>query len=249
MRRRNALASPKEITKAFAAFRQEWMSWNPNRVQTALDMELPCPNKKCKQSFQAIDALHLKSLSLKCPHCERPCYAYGDIRWNSRHMVCTSCSREAPTSPVEFKQTIGMLVARQSAAAYGCMCKDCISHHFKSMTGKTLLFGWFSITSLLLTPVYVVSNLSNYLGARKIAPVPPGTRKPVMDSHVRDIVSHHHDGIMRTLSGNTPPEQVAHDIAGRSDLSPAQVMMGMEELIGMHVIVQYGERLPKPKSN
>ncbi|MCA9277872.1 MAG: hypothetical protein H6815_03700 [Phycisphaeraceae bacterium] len=237
------MASDKQLLQTYGAFRKEWLSWNPSRIDAALETELPCSNRKCKQLFKAIDGLYLDKLGMRCPHCDKAVHVYGDMRWNNRHMVCKSCSREAPTAFAEFKRTIGMLLVRQTGEIAGFMCKDCISHHFKSATGKTLLFGWFSITSLVLTPVFVISNIASYLGARKVKPVPPGAPRFTFNDAVMAHSLEHGEEIMRMLSNNTPPEQVAQHIAGKSNLTPAQVMTCTEKMIQAYVQDKHGERL------
>lgn len=75
---------------------------------------------------------------------------------------CQFCHAYAPTEEVEFNQTIGVIVARFRKKIEGRLCASCIEKNFWEMTGKTLLFGWFSVLSFITTPFYLVDNIVNY---------------------------------------------------------------------------------------
>lgn len=76
---------------------------------------------------------------------------------------CQACGALAPTRYVDFRQNVGMLVARRSKTVAGQLCKPCVHQHFWKMTGTTLAVGWLGRISAFMTPVYVVNNVIRYV--------------------------------------------------------------------------------------
>ena len=76
-------------------------------------------------------------------------------------MICQACGIEAPTKYIELHQNIGALVLRFHRSIKGNLCKTCIDSHFREYTLITLFLGWWGIISLFMTPVILVSNISN----------------------------------------------------------------------------------------
>jgi hypothetical protein len=79
-------------------------------------------------------------------------------------MYCEECGVKAETREVTFYQNIGALIVRFSSTAEGHMCKSCIHKHFWSMTGVSLLLGWWGVISFLLNPFLILNNVIHYLG-------------------------------------------------------------------------------------
>ncbi|MCR4330214.1 MAG: zinc ribbon domain-containing protein [Candidatus Roizmanbacteria bacterium] len=76
---------------------------------------------------------------------------------------CQLCGSLAPTKNVEFNQNIGMIFARRYSSVKGRFCKKCINREFKKKTLTTLFLGWWSATSLIIAPFYLISNLVRFI--------------------------------------------------------------------------------------
>lgn len=83
-------------------------------------------------------------------------------------MPCETCGVEGPTHHVKFEQNIGMFYARRSLTLDRDLCRPCIRRYFRSFTLTTLFLGWWGIISLLMTPFFLINNLREYWGARKL---------------------------------------------------------------------------------
>ena len=80
-------------------------------------------------------------------------------------VLCENCLRIAPTKHVAFHQNIGAVLMRFTKTVEGNFCKRCISRFFWSLTGTTLLLGWWGAISLIVTPFIIIGNLIGFLGA------------------------------------------------------------------------------------
>ncbi len=69
------------------------------------------------------------------------------------------------TSPVTFHRNIGMLVVRQTRSIQGNMCKTCVGKKFWDFTAKNILLGPWGLISLIVTPIYLVTNTVAYISA------------------------------------------------------------------------------------
>lgn len=78
---------------------------------------------------------------------------------------CQLCGIIRQTSRVSFARNIGMLVAHREKKITANMCKTCLKKNFWEYTGKNLLFGPWGMISLLLTPIYLVTNIVSYVSA------------------------------------------------------------------------------------
>lgn len=92
---------------------------------------------------------------------------------------CQSCGLPVETKYVEFYENIGMIFMRQHRAVKGKLCKPCIDYYFWNLTGKTMLIGWWSFSSIVITPFILINNLFRFIfttGMKKppaqIAPSP-----------------------------------------------------------------------------
>ena len=83
--------------------------------------------------------------------------------------ICESCGARAPTQYVEFYQNIGAAVLRFHKSVKGNLCKVCIERYFWPFTGKTFLFGWMGVISLVLYPFVLLNNIVRYLGVLRLA--------------------------------------------------------------------------------
>lgn len=81
--------------------------------------------------------------------------------------ACQICRNIRQTSPVKFTRNVGMLVARQTKSINANMCKTCLKKNYWEFTGKNLLFGPWGMISLIVTPIYLVTNTVSYVSAMK----------------------------------------------------------------------------------
>ena len=80
-------------------------------------------------------------------------------------MRCQSCGAEAPLKQVSFHQNVGLLVVRFHSHVTGQLCRRCIDREFWQRTLITLFFGPWGIISLIFTPIILIGNVTQYLGA------------------------------------------------------------------------------------
>ena len=92
---------------------------------------------------------------------------------------CESCGLPAETKYVEFHENTGLIFMRQYRSVKGNLCKACINYFFWNLTGRTMLFGWWGVISFLVTPFFLLNNISRFIytfGMKKplvqIAPSP-----------------------------------------------------------------------------
>jgi len=78
---------------------------------------------------------------------------------------CQFCGSMRQTSPVTFHRNIGMLVARQTRSLKGNLCKTCVSKNFWDFTAKNLLLGPWGMISMIVTPIYLITNTVSYVSA------------------------------------------------------------------------------------
>jgi hypothetical protein len=79
---------------------------------------------------------------------------------------CQICRSVRPTHNVTFHRNIGMLLARQTRSIKADMCKTCMSKNYWEFMGKNLLLGPWGTISLIVTPIYLITNTYSYLAAR-----------------------------------------------------------------------------------
>jgi hypothetical protein len=106
-------------------------------------------------------------------------------------VACKLCGADGPTQAVHFQQNIGIYFARRSRAVKAELCRPCIGLVFRSYTLTTLFLGWWGLISFFMTPVMLISNISQYLRVRglpepgvQIANVPLGYRPRLVSQKV-----------------------------------------------------------------
>jgi hypothetical protein len=83
---------------------------------------------------------------------------------------CQVCGNVRLTSPVTFQHNIGMIVLRQTRSIRGNMCKTCMRSKYWEYMGKNLLLGPWGVISVIVTPIYMVTNTVTYVSnARKLS--------------------------------------------------------------------------------
>jgi hypothetical protein len=80
---------------------------------------------------------------------------------------CQLCGNTRQTARVKFERNIGLLVLRQSRRLEANLCKTCVGTQFWNFQAKNLLLGPWGMISLLLTPIYLVTNTVSYASARR----------------------------------------------------------------------------------
>jgi len=80
---------------------------------------------------------------------------------------CQLCKSMRQTALVKYQRNIGMLILRQTRRLEARMCKTCAGKQFWDFQAKNLLLGPWGMISLIVTPVYLVTNTVNYMSARR----------------------------------------------------------------------------------
>jgi hypothetical protein len=86
-------------------------------------------------------------------------------------MPCQSCGLESPTKDITLHQNIGMLMLRRSQTIKGSLCKPCIDSYFWRFTLVNATLGWWGLISLIMTPIFLVNNLFQFIGSRSLGEV------------------------------------------------------------------------------
>jgi hypothetical protein len=80
---------------------------------------------------------------------------------------CQVCGSMRQTSAVRFHHNIGMVVLRQTRSIQGNMCKTCMRTKYWEYMGKNLLLGPWGIISVIITPIYMVTNTVSYVSSSR----------------------------------------------------------------------------------
>lgn len=80
---------------------------------------------------------------------------------------CQVCGQTRSITPAKFDRNIGMLVLRQTRSIQGNMCKSCLGNKFWEYTGLNLLLGPWGMISLVVTPIYLITNVVMYFSASR----------------------------------------------------------------------------------
>lgn len=80
-------------------------------------------------------------------------------------MVC----HQAPAARVTFEYGIGMVVMHQTQKRTGVWCRKCGTKAFWANQGKTLVFGWWGVLSLLIYNwIHIFANIGALQRLRKL---------------------------------------------------------------------------------
>ncbi|GAA4485429.1 hypothetical protein GCM10023191_010050 [Actinoallomurus oryzae] len=81
-----------------------------------------------------------------------------------------------------FRAVVGAVFMHTIWTAPGPYCRDCGLHTFRRQTAKSLTGGWCSIGAIVLTPIFVLMNLSSRSNVAKLpAPQPQGDGRAPLD--------------------------------------------------------------------
>ncbi|WP_345458109.1 hypothetical protein [Actinoallomurus oryzae] len=94
---------------------------------------------------------------------------------------CRLCG-SAPAVQATFRAVVGAVFMHTIWTAPGPYCRDCGLHTFRRQTAKSLTGGWCSIGAIVLTPIFVLMNLSSRSNVAKLpAPQPQGDGRAPLD--------------------------------------------------------------------
>ncbi|MDN3352611.1 hypothetical protein [Actinomadura sp. DC4] len=72
---------------------------------------------------------------------------------------CRICGN-GPAAPATFRAVVGAVIMHTIWTAPGPYCRDCGMHTFRRQTTKTLTGGWCSVGAIILTPFFILMNVS-----------------------------------------------------------------------------------------
>jgi hypothetical protein len=73
--------------------------------------------------------------------------------------VCRICG-SGPAAQATFRAVVGAVFMHTIWTAPGPYCRDCGLHTFRRQTAKTLGGGWCSIGAIVMTPIFLLMNVS-----------------------------------------------------------------------------------------
>mgnify|MGYP001553084273 CR=1 FL=1 len=107
---------------------------------------------------------------------------------------CQRCDAMAATKGVIYYQNIGLLVARLRRKVEGDLCRRCTTRVFLRMTGVTLIFGWWGMISMIVSPFMIFNNVVQYLSVMRgpwrggpVTPVAVRMARPVVEPETGPI--------------------------------------------------------------
>ena len=150
-------------------------------------------------------------------------------------MECQSCFERRPTRHVVFYQNIGMVIMRSSKTVDGELCKDCINQVFWKFTLITLVFGWWGMISLIVTPLFLINNIARFVGTmgmkpREIAPAPAPNPSADLTPHARARLTSFVAEIQARIAAGEARDEVCGSVARRAGVSALQAELMADEL-------------------
>lgn len=76
---------------------------------------------------------------------------------------CQACGQIGPTRKIKFHENIGMMIRRKFKTIDAILCKNCINHFFWTLTGRTMLLGWWGTISFFVSIYILLNNLFRYI--------------------------------------------------------------------------------------
>ena len=132
-------------------------------------------------------------------------------------MRCDTCSRSVPTAPAAFRYNVGMLLMRREYATSGDFCRACLGRAFWHHTLRNVTLGWWGALSFVMTWVFLVSNVSAYVEARRAlgrgrAPVVSLPEVASGEAALRRLSRFEHNVLLRVREGEDV-QAIARDLA------------------------------------
>ena len=87
---------------------------------------------------------------------------------------CRICG-SGPAAPATFRAVTGAIIMHTIWTSHGPFCRDCGLHTFRRQTTKSLGGGWCGVQALVLTPIFVLMNVS---ARGKVANLPAPQPRP-----------------------------------------------------------------------
>ena len=87
---------------------------------------------------------------------------------------CRICGN-GPAAPATFRAVVGAVFMHTIWTTRGPFCRDCGLSTFRRQTAKSLAGGWCSVGAIILTPIFVLMNLS---ARGKVADLPAPQPRP-----------------------------------------------------------------------
>ncbi len=81
-------------------------------------------------------------------------------------MICQRCKQDLPTAEVRFFQNVGKMFLHEVSRIRGRFCQTCAAEWYRKFTGTTLRRGWWSPSSVLVVPFFVIWNTYYLLKSR-----------------------------------------------------------------------------------
>jgi lipoprotein-releasing system ATP-binding protein len=91
--------------------------------------------------------------------------------------TCQSCHREAETKKVTFVELYGAVLIFVWKLLRGEWCADCIAEKGRAAQRKTMTFGWWSVPTVLLTPLVLLWNNSALSQGKGLKPPAANARR------------------------------------------------------------------------
>lgn len=111
------------------------------------------------------------------PYPAQPQYpAQQQAAYRTPGTTCRICG-SAPAAQATFRAVVGAVFMHTMWTSPGPYCRDCGLHIFRRQTTKTLTGGWCSLGAIVLTPVFLLMNIS---ARDKVANLP--APQPCQDS-------------------------------------------------------------------
>ncbi len=239
------------------AFAQEWLSWDEQRMLAALEAPIRCPSRGCNHEYAPIEGIEFAkypvygqdiektSVLVRCPTCRGSGGTLLDnLNFRKRWFCCVGCGREAKTAPFRQRRQIGLIIMRLYSDERSMLCAPCMGRMYRSMTGVTLVAGWWGVISLFVTPYVLISNTAGYLGRPKSAGKPVG---PWIDDRipakVRESLAPHLDWAIEKLNapGRTASSSdIANEMGQRAGQSWLYAMLYLSQTVNerMRVLLE-----------
>jgi hypothetical protein len=150
-------------------------------------------------------------------------------------MRCDACGDTCPTKHVTFYQNIGMVIMRSSKTVEGDLCKACIDRVFWRFTMVTLVFGWWGMISLVVTPLFLINNIARFLGtlsmksAGTLAAAKPHPTRSLTPA-ARERLMPFRDEMRDRIAQGEPEEAVCENVARKAGVSAHQAELMIDEL-------------------
>lgn len=99
---------------------------------------------------------------------QQPYQAQQQAPYQAQGFGCRICGN-GPAAPATFRAVAGAVVMHTIWTSRGPFCRDCGLYTFRRQTAKSLTLGWCSVGAIILTPIFVLTNV---VARGKVAELP-----------------------------------------------------------------------------